>query len=152
MSKSNPQLVIDSFGLTKSFQTGATTKNRLIPEQFLKTQNFYLKTWKTESVSNTDWGTTFNWVSPQSLNVVSSHFFEITLPALASAAENKYKSAPGMYLIDRIKLLSNGSEVYDLDCKLYMREYLSSLSNEEYLSFVDAYLSPPPRHTVKRYL
>ena len=74
---------------------------------------------------------------PESLNVVSSHFLEIDLPAIASGTYKKY---PGLYAIDRIKLLSNGSEVYDLDYKLYMREFLSSLSDEEALAFVNTYL------------
>lgn len=137
MSRSNPQIAIDSLPLTKSFQLGNVVSNKLVPDGFSKSQNFYLKTWREQSCQNGSWGETWNYVLPESLNVVSSHFLEIDLPAIASGTYKKY---PGLYAIDRIKLLSNGSEVYDLDYKLYMREFLSSLSDEEALAFVNTYL------------
>ena len=137
MSKSNPQIVIDSFPLTKSFQLGPVEKNSLVPDTFSKAQHYYLKTWREQSVQNTSWGTTWNWLSPESLNVVSSHFLEIPLPAIGGG---NYKAIPGLYAIYRIKLLSNGNEVYDIDYRAYMREFLSSLSDEEFRQFVDCYL------------
>ena len=137
MSKSNPQIVLDSFALSKSFQLGDAKPNKLIPNAFTKSQNLFLKTWREQSVQNGDWGTTWNFVTPESLNVVSSHFLEIDLPAIGGGS---YKSNPGMYCIDEIKLLSNGSEVYTLDFKMYMREFLSSLTNEEYGQFTSTYL------------
>ena len=137
MSKSNPQIVLDSFPLSKSFQLGDVKKNKLVPTAFGKAQNLYLKTWREQSASNGDWGTTWNFVTPESLNVVSSHFLEIPLPAIGGG---NYKAVPGLYVIDEIKLLSNGSEVYTLDYKMYIREFLSSLSNEEYNQFVGTYL------------
>ena len=137
MSRSNPQIVLDSFPLSKSFQLGDVQQNKLVPKAFGKSQNLYLKTWREQSVSNGDWGTTWNFVTPESLNVVSSHFLEIPLPAIGGG---NYKAVPGLYVIDEIKLLSNGSEVYTLDYKMYMREFLSSLSNEEYTQFCTTYL------------
>ena len=147
MSKSNPQITLDSFQLTKSFQLGPAEKNRLVPDQFSKAQNYYLKTWREASVPNGDWGETWNWIAPESLNVVSSHFLEFNLPAIGGGS---YKRVPGLYAIDEIKLLSNGSEVYTLDYKAYMREYLSSLSNEEYTQFVDTYLGGAAASGVER--
>ena len=137
MSKSNPQIVIDSFPLTKSFQLGPVEKNTLVPDHFSKAQHYYLKTWREQSVANTTWGTTWNWLAPESLNVVSSHFLEIPLPAIGGG---NYKSLPGLYAIYRIKLLSNGSEVYDIDYRAYMREFMSSLTDEEFRQFADCYL------------
>ena len=137
MSKSNPQIVLDSFPLSKSFQLGDVKKNKLVPNAFGKSQNLFLKTWREQSVTNGDWGTTWNFVTPESLNVVSSHFLEIPLPVIGGG---NYKPVPGLYIIDEIKLLSNGSEVYTLDYKMYMREFLSSLSNEEYAQFANTYL------------
>ena len=119
-----PQIAIDSLPLTKSFQLGNVVSNKLVPDGFSKSQNFYLKTWREQSCQNSSWGETWNYVLPESLNVVSSHFLEIDLNLLGSGTYKKY---PGLYAINRIKLLSNGSEVYDLDYKLYMREFLSSL-------------------------
>ena len=137
MSKSNPQIVLDSFALTKSFQLGPVVKNTLVPDSFTKSQHFYLKTWREQSVSNGSWGSTWNWLTPESLNVVSSHFLEIPLPAIGGGS---YKSIPGLYAIRGIKLLSNGSEVYDLDYRAYLREFMSSLSDEELRQFVDCYM------------
>ena len=137
MSKSNPQIVLDSFALSKSFQLGDVKRNKLVPTSFSKSQNLFLKTWREQSVQNGDWGSTWNFVTPESLNVVSSHFLEIPLPAIGGG---NYKAIPGLYCIDEIKLLSNGSEVYTLDYKMYIREFLSSLSNEEFNQFVDTYL------------
>ena len=137
MSRSNPQIAIDSLPLTKSFQLGNVVSNKLVPDGFSKSQNFYLKTWREQSCQNSSWGETWNYVLPESLNVVSSHFLEIDLNLLAAGTYKKY---PGLYAINRIKLLSNGSEVYDLDYKLYMREFLSSLSDEESLAFVNTYM------------
>ena len=137
MSRSNPQIAIDSLPLTKSFQLGNVEKNKLVPDGFSKSQNFYLKTWREQSCQNGTWGETWNYVLPESLNVVSSHFLEIDLPAIGGG---NYKKIPGLYAIDRIKLMSNGSEVYDLDYKLYLREFISSLSDEESLQFCDTYL------------
>ena len=110
MSRSNPQIAIDSLPLTKSFQLGNVVSNKLVPDGFSKSQNFYLKTWREQSCQNSSWGETWNYVLPESLNVVSSHFLEIDLNQLAAG---NYKKYPGMYAINRIKLLSNGSEVYD---------------------------------------
>ena len=137
MSRSNPQIAIDSLPLTKSFQLGNVVSNKLVPDGFSKSQNFYLKTWREQSCQNASWGETWNYVLPESLNVVSSHFLEIDLPPIVSGT---YKKIPGMYAINRIKLLSNGSEVYDLDYKLYMREFVSSLTDEEAQAFTDTYL------------
>ena len=69
MSKSNPQIVLDSFPLSKSFQLGDVKKNKLVPNAFGKSQNLFLKTWREQSVTNGDWGTTWNFVTPESLNV-----------------------------------------------------------------------------------
>ena len=136
MTKSNPQIVLDSFALTKSFQMGNAVKNSLVPDGFTKSQHFYLKTWREQSAQNGDWGETWNYILPESLNVVSSHFLEVPLPQIAGS----YKAVPGLYAIDTIKLISNGSEVYSLDYKLYIREFLSSLTDEESEQFIDCYL------------
>ena len=54
MTKSNPQIVLDSFALTKSFQMGNAVKNSLVPDGFTKSQHFYLKTWREQSAQNGD--------------------------------------------------------------------------------------------------
>jgi len=105
---------------------------------FTKSQNLYLKTWREQSVQNANWGETWNWICPESLNVVASHFLEINLPALGNG---NYKAVPGLYCVNTIKLLSNGSEVYELDYKTYIREFLSSMRDtEEFTDFVNCYL------------
>ena len=45
MSRSNPQIVLDSFPLSKSFQLGDVQQNKLVPKAFGKSQNLYLKTY-----------------------------------------------------------------------------------------------------------
>ena len=137
MSKSNPQIAVDSLPLTRSFQLGPNVADPLTPDAFTKSGNYFLNTWREMAVQNGDWGSTWNYIAPESLNVVSSHFLEIDLPAIGGGS---YKAVPGMYAIQKLKLLSNGSEVYDLDYLCYMREFLSSVTDEEYEQFVSCYM------------
>ena len=77
--------------------------------------------------------------SPESLRVISSMFLRIELPAISTG---KYKDIPGLYILDRVRFLTGGSESYFVQPQLFLRDYIESLTDEEAKRFI---APKPPR-------
>jgi hypothetical protein len=74
---------------------------------------------------------------PESLTVLASAFLRIELPELNGTT---YRKSPGLYAVERVRILSAGNTVYEVDPRNFIRDYLESLSNEEYKTFSKIYL------------
>jgi hypothetical protein len=86
-----------------------------------------------------DWGVqNFSYLFPESLQVVSSAFIRIALPQ--NNAGN-YRQNPGLFCIESMRLLSAGNTVYEVnDYQCVLRDYLESLTDEEFKCFSRAHL------------
>ena len=134
MSFENPQQIIRSWGLTKTFATGPVTVDRLVPPTYGKTRTNFVKTWRTETLgTRLDWGVqNFSYYLPESLRVVSNMYLRIAVPAISGS---NFKPYPGLYAVKTIRLLSAGVEVYTVDVAAFLRDYCESLTDEELASF-----------------
>ena len=135
----NPQQIIRSWGLQGGFANGAVSQDKLVPSEFTRIRTPFLQTWRQEQLSSTfDWGANaFSWYSPESLRVISSMFLRIELPALSSGS---YKDIPGMYVLERVRFLTGGSESYFVQPQLFLRDYIESLTDEEAKRFITTFL------------
>ena len=107
MSFENPQQIIRSWGLTKTFATGPVTVDRLVPPTYGKTRTNFVKTWRTETLgTRLDWGVqNFSYYLPESLRVVSNMYLRIQLPTISGS---NFKPYPGLYAVKTVRLLSAG--------------------------------------------
>ena len=140
MSSSNPQPLISSWSLSSKYNNGPRISDRLIPPNYKRISTLHTNVWRESRCSDTlNWGSS-NWsyLFPQSLQVVSSCFLRISLPAVTDA---NYKKNVGLECVQSMRLLSAGNVVYQIDdVKLLLRDYLESLTNEEFQCFSDSYL------------
>lgn len=150
MSYENPQNIIRSWNDVQSFNTGPVYEDKLAPVDYGRIETLFTQTWREEKLSNTlDWGAqSFSVYLPESLQVISSAYLKIDLPALGA---DSYKKYPGIFALKTLRLLSNGSELYTCDCNLFFHDYLESLSEEGLHCISSAYfgttanLSPDAR-------
>lgn len=150
MSYENPQNIIRSWNDVQSFNTGPVYEDKLAPVDYGRIETLFTQTWREEKLSNTlDWGAqSFSVYLPESLQVISSAYLKIDLPALGA---DSYKKYPGIFALKTLRLLSNGAELYTCDCNLFFHDYLESLSEEGLHCISSAYfgttanLSPDAR-------
>ena len=150
MSYENPQNIIRSWNDVQSFNTGPAYEDKLAPVDYGRIETLFTQTWREEKLSNTlDWGAqSFSVYLPESLQVISSAYLKIDLPALGA---DSYKKYPGIFALKTLRLLSNGAELYTCDCNLFFHDYLESLSEEGLHCISSAYfgttanLSPDAR-------
>ena len=140
MSRENLTPIIQSFSMLNAWNNGRAVKDPLTPSHFYRKPTLFQKAWRTEKASsNLDWGSeNFSYLLPESLTVLSSAFLRIELPAVGNGAF--YRKNPGMYAVERVRVLSSGNVVYEADPRTFLRDYLESLSNEEYKTFCKTYL------------
>ena len=139
MSFENPTNIRNSWGLQSNFANGPIAVNKLVPPTYSRIRTLFLQTWREQSVDNSlDWGKqNFVFTLPESLQVISTAYLKIDLP-VNNAGD--YKPYPGLYVIDNLRLMSSGQEVYSCDYGLFLSDYCQSLSEEELRHFADIYL------------
>ena len=104
----NPQNIIRSWNLQTSFATGPVVTDKLVPPPYGRIRTNFVQTWRTQALSNVDWGVqNFSIYLPESLRVVSAIYLKLEVPANGSAS---YKAYPGLYAIRSMRLLSGGQE------------------------------------------
>ena len=135
----NPQQLIRSWSLQGSFANGAVSQDKLVPREFTRIRTPFVNTWRQEQLASTcDWESqAFSWHVPESLRIVSSMFLRIELPATGGG---NYKDIPGLYVLDQIRFLSQGSESYKCEPALYLRDYIESLTDEAAKRFCATFL------------
>ena len=135
----NPQQLIRSWALQGSFANGAVSQDKLVPREFTRIRTPFVNTWRQEQLASTFnfSAQSFSWHLPESLRVVSSMFLRVELPAITTG---QYKDVPGLYLLESLRFLSQGSESYKVQPELYLRDYIESLTEEEAKQFCTAFL------------
>jgi hypothetical protein len=140
MSSENVEPLIASWALSSKYNNGPRIEDRLAPPKYKRINTLHTTVWREEACTSTlNWGTS-NWsyLFPQSLQVVSSAFLRIELPA---ATQGAYKKRVGLHCVKSMRLLSGGNTVYEVtDFKTYLRDYMESLSDEEFNVFSEAYM------------
>ena len=138
MPQENPQNLVRSWNLMTGWATGPVFQDKLAPEDYGRIKTFYNHTWREEQLSSTlDWGKEdFSVYLPESLYVLSSCYLKINVPQGGAA----FKKYPGLYAVKRVRLMSNGTEVYTYDSNLFLRDYLESCTEEQVRVFTQAYL------------
>ena len=117
--------------------------DKLVPPVFGRIRTNHVNVWREERLSNNlDFGSkNFSVYLPESLRVLNSIYLQVDLPVLSpSGATNTYKAYPGLYIIDTIRLVSAGQEVYTCKYADFMADYCQSLSEEEIKIFARTYL------------
>lgn len=138
MSFENPVSIVKSFSVQGSWSNSAVVEDRLVPAKWGRIRVPFTRTFReTPLASNVDWGSVHSYFLPESLRVVGSIFLEVTLPTLSSG---NYKETPGLYVLREQRFMSAGSEAYKVNPNIMLREYISSLSNEEADQFCRTYL------------
>lgn len=140
MSFENPAQIMRSWNLQGSFANGRTEHDRLIPKKWKRIRTPFVQTWREETINtNLDWGSqAFSFYIPESLQVISSMYLKVPLPALQSP--HTYKKIPGIYAIKTIRFLSAGQEAYSVEVGQYLRDYIESLDDERAKVFCETYL------------
>ena len=135
----NPDQIIRSWSLQGNYSNGSVIYDKLVPDNFDRLRTPFVNTWRQEQVSAVlDWGAqSFSYFLPESLRVVSSLFVRIELPALPNG---NYKDIPGLYAIERMRFMTNGTESYVVEPQQFMRDYLESLTDEQAAAFTRTYL------------
>ena len=135
----NPQQVIRSWNLQSNFATGPVVVDKLVPPTYGRIRTPFVYTWRHQSISDTlNWGEKqFSIYLPESLRVVGSIYLRIELPVLASGV---YKDYPGLYIIDSLRFMSAGQEVYTCDYADFLSDYCQSLTEEHLKNFRKTYL------------
>ena len=139
MPQENLGNLIRSWNLQQGWATGPVFEDKLSPEAYGRIRTLFAHSWREEQLSpNFDWGVeNFSIYLPESLYVVSSIYLKIVLPAISGA---NFKDYPGIYPIRSLRVMSNGTEVYNCQCPLFFHDYLESLSDEALRTFGDVYL------------
>ena len=108
MSYENPQNIIRSWNDVQSFNTGPVYEDKLAPVDYGRIETLFTQTWREEKLSNTlDWGAqSFSVYLPESLQVISSAYLKIDLPALGA---DSYKKYPGIFALKTLRLASLSS-------------------------------------------
>ena len=124
MSSENPTQLMRSWTLQGSHASGTVRYNKLVPQAWQRIETNFVQTWREDNVSSSlDWGSAnLTYFIPESLNVISSMFLEIDLPALA--AGSTYKPFPALYAVKSMRFLSAGNEAYVVEPALFLRDYL----------------------------
>ena len=135
----NPDQIIRSWTLQGNYSNGDVSQDKLVPDAFTRVRTPFVNTWRTEQVSNIlDWGAqSFSYFLPESLRVVSSLFLRIELPAISNG---NYKDIPGLYAVERLRFLTNGTEAYHCEPGQFLRDYIESLTDEQAAVFTRTYL------------
>ena len=135
----NPQNIIRSWNLQTSFATGPVVTDKLVPPPYGRIRTNFVQTWRTQALSNVDWGVqNFSIYLPESLRVVSAIYLKLEVPANGAAS---YKAYPGLYAIRSMRLLSGGQEVYTCDrYSDFLSDYYQSLDERQLKYFADCYL------------
>ena len=135
----NPRQIIRSWALQGSFANGAVSEDKLVPKEFTRIRTPFVNTWRQEQLTSTfDWSAqAHSWFAPESLRVVSSMFLRVELPAIS---QGSYKGIPGLYVLDRVRFLTNGSESYFVQPGLFLRDYIESLTDSEATRFCKTFL------------
>ena len=135
----NPQQLIRSWALQGSFANGAVSQDKLVPREFTRIRTPFVNTWRQEQLASTFnfAAQSFSWHLPESLRVVSSMFLRVELPAISTG---QYKDVPGLYVLEQVRFLSQGSESYKVQPQLYLRDYIESLTEDEAKAFCTAFL------------
>ena len=123
--------------------TGPIREDKLAPETYGRIRTLFTHTWREEQLSsNFDWESkNFSVYIPESLYVVSSIFLKIDIPAIGNGVV--FKTYAGIYPLQTVRLMSNGTEVYTCDVNLFLHDYCQSLSEEALARFSDTYLGGP---------
>ena len=140
MSFENPQNIIRSWNLQTNFQTGPVYQDKLVPPKYGRIRTNFVTTWREENcLPCLDWSAeNISVYIPESLQVLSSIYLKISLPALGGNAV--YKPYPALYIIKRLRILSGGQEVYTVDNQIQMGDYMQSLTDEQVKIFGKTYL------------
>ena len=134
----NPRQIIRSWNLQSNFATGPVTVDKLVPPTYGRIRTPFVHTWREESITGVKWGKKQHSISlPESLRVVGAIYLRIELPALGNGT---YKAYPGLYIIDNIRLMSAGQEVYTCDYADFLSDYCQSLTEEQLRNFRGTYL------------
>ena len=143
MAQENPQNLIRSWNLMTGWATGPIREDKLAPETYGRIRTLFTHTWREEQLSsNFDWESkNFSVYIPESLYVVSSIFLKIDIPAIGNGVV--FKTYAGIYPLQTVRLMSNGTEVYTCDVNLFLHDYCQSLSEEALARFSDTYLGGP---------
>ena len=144
MSYENPQNIIRSWNQQTKFSLGPVVMDKLVPPVFGRIRTNHVNVWREERLStNLDWSAkNFSIYLPESLRVLNSIYFQVDLPSI-EAGQGAYKPYPGLYVIDSIRLVSAGQEVYTCNYGDFMVDYCQSLTEEELKVFTSTYLGNP---------
>ena len=136
----NPQNIIRSWNLQSNFATGPVVVDKLTPPPFGRIRTNFISTWREENLDcRLDWGKKdFSVYLPESLQVVGGIYLKIALPG--NSAGTAYKDYPGLYALDKVRLVSGGQEVYSCDVQVMLGDYCQSLSEEQLKVFARTYL------------
>ena len=91
MSSENVEPILKSFQLSSKWNQGKVVEDSLLPKQLNRLQSLFQHVWREEQASTTlNWGTkNFSYLLPESLQVLSSMFLRIQLPALQNGTYKK---------------------------------------------------------------
>ena len=139
MSFENPQQIIRSWNLQTKFQLGPVLVDKLVPPTFGRIRTNHIKVWREEKLSTQlDYGSkNFSIYLPESLRVLSSVYLKVELPAHETQSYHIYS---GLYIIENLRILSGGQEVYNCRYSDFLADYCQSLSEEELNRFSRTYL------------
>ena len=144
-------MIIDSYPLSQAkFGSGPVTVDKLQPPTYGRVRTNHVNVFRNEALPSTlDWETSnFSYFFPESLQVVSSAFLRVNLPEIAASGE--YRHCPGLYVIDSMRVMSGGNTVYEVPSyRTVLRDYLDSLTDEEYNTFTRAHLGWEPSRSDK---
>ena len=106
MGSEEPSNIIRSWNLQSSFGAGAVVSESLVPRRYGRTRTPFVCVWREEQLNSIlDFSSeNFSVYMPESLRVLKEAYLKIEVPASPSAL----KKFPGLYFIERIRLLSAG--------------------------------------------
>ena len=135
----NPRQIIRSWNLQSNFATGPVVVDKLVPPTYGRIRTPFVFTWREEALATTlTWGAKQHSIYlPESLRVVGSIYLKVKLPVIGNGT---YKDYPGLYIIDTIRIMSAGQEVYTCDYADFLTDYCQSLSEEHLRNFRGTYL------------
>jgi len=144
MSYENPQNIIRSWNQQTKFSLGPVVMDKLVPPVFGRIRTNHVNVWREEKLSaNLDFGSkNFSVYLPESLRVLNSIYLQVDLPSI-EAGTGEYKAFPALYIIDTIRLVSAGQEVYTCKYSDFLADYCQSLTQEELNVFGPTYLGVP---------
>lgn len=138
MGSEEPSNIIRSWNLQSSFGAGAVVSESLVPRRYGRTRTPFVCVWREEQLNSIlDFSSeNFSVYMPESLRVLKEAYLKIEVPAAPSAL----KKFPGLYFIERIRLLSAGQEVYTCDYKQHVVDHLQQMLQRQSTHFGKVYL------------